>query len=607
MRFLAPDHHEIGFWLRHVRIGVSLSVLTAIVGLAYVAISPAVSGSPVLIGMLVCVVAGSALIPLLPLQRMLSSPRGLLFFYAWSAAIFLFIFSAAMLDGGATSPVLLLSYLPLIYGAIAYPPVGVLGLGVLAIGLVAVAAVFTPAPGGYLLMLSGTLTLVTVMCAVTARNHWEQYATQALLARKLAHLAHHDGLTGCLNHRAFHEALGWEADRARRMHRPLALLAVDLDDFKVVNDLHGHPVGDQVLASIGRTLRDLTRDGDHVGRVGGDEFAILLPDTEPAEALRLAERVRTGVGQHTTPVHITVSIGLSAMPFPARDGEQLLEHADDAVYTAKRAGRDCVRMHGHDRNGGHAVGANTDERLRQRVLDIIGGNLIGAVFQPVVSLIDGSVVGYEALARIEGSHLGPDRWLDMASQVGLREELERLMWEAALKAGAPPDGRTLFLNATPGVIISGGLDEIRDRLPRHVAIEVSERYAIRDYAELTRHLDQWTERGVRVAVDDMGAGHANLHHVLNLAPHYLKLDRSLVAEVHLHPSRRALLESLLSFARRIDSRIIAEGVEGEDEAQALADAGVEYGQGRLFAGPAQPWPGVNWTPPHPAGVWPLAR
>jgi diguanylate cyclase (GGDEF)-like protein len=595
MKTVGISEHELAFWLRHVRIGVTISQATLIVSLVYLYLDSQNPRQTALFALVGVTFAVTTAVAMLPLRRILARGRAAPFFAAWSGTLTLIVLTATLLDGGGQTPLMLLYFMPLVYGATAYPPRGVIALGVLVVGAAVASSLAGAAPPRVTLLLGALLTLVTVMCAVIAENHWRVQRAQAALARRLGHLAQHDGLTGCLNHRAFHALVESEAERAARYDRPLALLMLDLDGFKTVNDLHGHACGDAVLAAVARTLLETVRDSDSVGRVGGDEFAVLLPETQPPEAALLAERLRMGVGAIREPLGITVSVGVSGIPSAARDAAGLLAHADAAVYEAKRAGRDLVAVSGQARAEREPAGI--DENVRERVLEVVDGGRLSAVFQPVVSLADGSVLGYEALSRVDASNLGPAQWLDLAEQVGLGGALEAAMWRAALLAGPPPNGSMLFLNASPSALLSGALDCWRGRLPAETAIEVSEHHAIRDYAVLSRDLAHWVDGGCRVAVDDMGAGHANLAHVLNLAPHYLKLDRSLVAGLHLHPARIALLESLLTFASRMGSRIIAEGVETEEEAAALTAVGVRFAQGHLFARPAPAWPRVDWRPP----------
>lgn len=596
MRVLSANEDDVVFWVRHAHGGVLLSFAAAAGALAYALTTWSEPYRPALVGLLGIALAVTATVPLLPLRRIMSHPRGMLFFYAWSTAICAVLGVAIVLDGGVSSPLALLLFLPLIYGAMAYPPPGVIALGTgVVVGFLAIGATHGSGRPGLVLLGAIALASVTAMCAYTARTHWAAFERQRTLARRLAELAHHDGLTGCLNHRAFHGRLAAEVERAVRHRRPVALLSIDLDDFKVVNDHRGHPAGDEVLRAVGGTLTRIGRISDVVARVGGDEFALLLPETSRDQARLVAERIRQEVREATG--GSTVSIGLAIAPDDAFASAELLERADDAVYQAKHAGRDAVRVYGeHLPETGQRGLTGADLAVYRRLREILDAGAIDSVFQPVVDLVDGTVVGYEALARIRGSQLPPDRWLDLAEQVGLREQLELAMWRAHLSVGPPPAGTRLFLNASPQVLLSGALDASVSDLGQDVTVEVSGGQRVRDYALLTASLGSLLEHGAAVAIDDTHAAHATLLPGPELAPQFLKIDAALVADVQLHPRRLALVEAVQQLAERVGSQVIAEGVEHPDEAVALRAVGIAYAQGRMFAAPGPAWPEVAWSP-----------
>ena len=197
-----------------------------------------------------------------------------------------------------------------------------------------------PTSPDLLLLGATTLAVATGTCAFASYNHVRAYRRTAAYAQRIAVLAERDGLTGCLNHRTFHERLGAEAAVTDRDH-PLALLLIDVDHFKAVNDTHGHPTGDRVLAQVGEVVQRCSRPGDAAGRLGGDEFALLLPSGSQSAALGVAERVRQQVREVAGDRGVTVSVGF-AVTFARADAHNLLAAADRAVYRAKRAGRDQV-------------------------------------------------------------------------------------------------------------------------------------------------------------------------------------------------------------------------------------------------------------------------
>ena len=217
-----------------------------------------------------------------------------------------------------------------------------------------------------------------------------------------------------------------------------------------------------------------------------------------------------------------------------------------------------------------------------------------AVVQPIVRPSDMVVVGYEALARMPGDpRRPPDWWLDVAEELGLRKRLELACLAAAVRLGAPPEGRMLFVNASPSTIADPALLELRSEFPDGLVIEITEQEAVEDYGSLRDRLAGFLQRGVRLAIDDAGAGYSSLRHVVELSPDYLKLDRELVSGIDQDPTRRALMRAVVAFAREVGTSVIAEGVETRGELDVLRDAEVHLVQGYLLARPGADWPDVQ--------------
>jgi EAL domain-containing protein (putative c-di-GMP-specific phosphodiesterase class I)/putative methionine-R-sulfoxide reductase with GAF domain len=239
-----------------------------------------------------------------------------------------------------------------------------------------------------------------------------------------------------------------------------------------------------------------------------------------------------------------------------------------------------------------------DPELRAAVEHLCEPGIVTAVVQPVVRPADMVVVGYEALARmtIEPTR-PPDWWLDVASKLGLRQRLERACLLAAAQLGPPPGGRVLFVNASPSTIADPTVLALRAKLPERLVIELTEQEAVEDYDQLRDQLAGWLGSGVRVAVDDAGAGYSSLRHVVELSPDYLKLDRELVRGIDHDPNRRALMRAVVAFAREVGTSVIAEGVETRGELEVLRGAEVHLVQGYLLARPGAPWPTISRTGP----------
>ncbi|TQN43378.1 diguanylate cyclase (GGDEF)-like protein [Blastococcus colisei] len=340
MRALAQDEERVAFWRRHTVSGVVLCVvLPAIVALR-TWVAPAPPNGTVVLLLCAAIAVPAPLLLLAPVERLVRHPRGRLFFDAWEAVGIALVLLFCLLDGGVRSPYTLFLFVLLAHAALAYPPVGVALAGSFVVtGYLAVGLVAGGIPAHDLTLVTLALMVTTAVCAFASANHVRVYERTAAYAREIAALAERDGLTGTLNHRAFHERMQLEARRATSDH-PVSLLIVDVDEFKTVNDTYGHPAGDGVLVLVGGVLTGLTRPGDSAGRLGGDEFALLLPGTGSQQAAAVAERLREQVRTAASAYGATVSVGLAAVTSP--DATALHAAADAATYRAKRSGRNRV-------------------------------------------------------------------------------------------------------------------------------------------------------------------------------------------------------------------------------------------------------------------------
>jgi diguanylate cyclase (GGDEF)-like protein len=416
------------------------------------------------------------------------------------------------------------------------------------------------------------------------------YAAQAAIALSNARLverlerqASEDPLTGLANQRTFHLACGQELSRSARDGRPISIVALDLDHFKAINDAHGHPYGDEVLRRAARALVDVVRPHDTVARLGGEEFALLLPDTDAEEARAVAERARAAVGSVVVPGRpLTASAGVASHAGAHAALERLLAHADRALYRAKVAGRDRTVVHDQ------AAATGRPEPPLSALLDT--GAIVPA-FQPIVVLATGELIGWEALARF------PDRAdrsvadvFAEAHRLGMGSRLEVAAMRAALGTPGLPEGAKLGLNVSLTTLET---DEAWLALPAdlsRVVIEITEHDFMGDEAALDLAVARLRERGARIALDDAGAGYAGLGQLLRLRPDVVKLDRSLVTGVSADSTRSALIAALVGFADEVGMSVCAEGIEEPADLEALIDLGVASGQGYLLARPAPDWP-----------------
>lgn len=323
------------FWLSHVRAGVILTELACTLVLVYVLAEPGLEHRRTLLVLLGLVMASTGAILLLPLREVVAHPRASWFFYSWSAAAASLATAGALLSGGARSPLISLYFIMLVYAATAYPPQALARVAFLVVGLYLALALRDATDLGSSALVAGSLALTAWMSSIASRNQWHQLQEQTALARV-------DGLTGCLNHRAFREVLDAEVERAHRLGHPLSVLLIDLDEFKQVNDEEGHLAGDARLRRTGVLLRNAVRRIDSVGRIGGDEFAVLLIESDLAQAMHVGERVCEGARAVAGDARSSVSVGVALLS-DDDTATTFLREADAALYDAKRAGRDQVR------------------------------------------------------------------------------------------------------------------------------------------------------------------------------------------------------------------------------------------------------------------------
>jgi diguanylate cyclase (GGDEF)-like protein len=404
---------------------------------------------------------------------------------------------------------------------------------------------------------------------------------------ELEGLARTDPLTGLANHRGFHQELIRQLDRARHTDERLALVMIDLDNFKAVNDAYGHPYGDEVLKSIGKSLRIALGGDGTAARVGGEEFALIVPGRSAEDAYGTAERARDAVGSVSArDMDISCSAGVAAYPDDAEDASGLCQLAEGALHWAKRRGKGRTRRF----DPGHVPLGWTRRRASEVTALLESERPITPVFQPVMDLASGHLVGYEALARFTSSpKRSPAAWFAQAHGCGLGPELEATALRAALEPGGRPLGTYLALNVSPSALTSSPVVRALPRELEGIVIEITEHEFVSDDDDLAHALSELRERGALIALDDAGAGYAGLTQVMRVRPDIVKLDRNLTKAIHSDPARMVLVESFVRFARRTGATVCAEGIESLDDLAVLSDLDVQWGQGFALARPAEPW------------------
>jgi len=422
----------------------------------------------------------------------------------------------------------------------------------------------------------------------------ERFATMAALAYdsarqrdRLREEVRTDALTGLLNHRGCQERL--RAAVAEADGAPVSVVVLDLDHFKRINDTHGHAEGDRALAAAAARLRSVVRDSDAVGRLGGEEFVLVLPGADVDVARAAAERARAAVAEvQIGGLALASSAGVACHPGDAADAAGLLGCADAALYAAKDTGRGRTCRYRPSLARRPSAG---EEREEIEALLRGGAAALTAVFQPVLELATGRVSGYEALARMRTEPpRPPDEWFAQAHRVGLGAELEAAALRKALSAPGRPAGTFLALNVSPRALTSPLVLAALPEDLSSIVVELTEHELFGAEEPLAARLAELRTRGARVALDDAGSGYAGLQQLIAVAPDILKLDRALVEGAHAEPSKLALLEAMISFASSTGAAVCGEGVEDLADLRALADLDATYAQGYALARPGTGWP-----------------
>lgn len=435
---------------------------------------------------------------------------------------------------------------------------------------------------------------------------------QKAAEEKITYLAYHDKLTGLPNRVMFEELLGIALARARRHDSAVAVLSVDLDNFKLVNDSLGHEVGDQILGHLAERLGEATRETDLVARQGGDEFLLLLADLERDKespvpesadgALLVAESIASRVHESLREpfniadreIYLTASIGIALFPMHGEDATSILKSADTAMFKSKSAGP-----------GGYVVFATDDAdaltklSLTTRLRKAVEGQTWVLHYQPIIDLAEGEMVGVEALLRWQdpnGGLIPPGDFIPLAEEMGLIEVIGD--WVVEEMARQDQEWRAEGLELELGFNLSPRqlwrpdvTQKIMRRLeaagvdPRNVVVEITESTAMADPDRTQHILWELHSRGLQIAIDDFGTGYSSLSRLKHLPVDILKIDRMFVREVDQDPQAGSMVQAIVQLARSLEMVPLAEGIETESEWKFLTRHGCTRGQGFHFSRP----------------------
>ena len=418
---------------------------------------------------------------------------------------------------------------------------------------------------------------------------------------RLRKLANFDTLTGLANRWYVQERLGIALTKARRMRHELALLFIDLDRFKQVNDSLGHAGGDMLLTTVANRLQEAVRESDLAGRWGGDEFVVLLePIRSSQDAARVAEKLMQAVSAPLTidGVEVTVSCSIGVCMFPEDGGTagELLEHSDAAMYAAKAAGRNAVRFYRHDMNDQARNRLELEQALR---MAMTRGELWLA-FQPRVRIGGGAVASVEALLRWNSPRFGvvpPGVFIPIAEESGLIVDIGNWVLEHALQqlrawADTGLGHLTVSINISPRQLTRDDfVRTLGEALARHgvpgsaLEIEVTEGCFLDNAEWVIEVLSGARALGVGVAVDDFGTGYSSLAYLKELPITTLKIDRSFITDIGVDRRGEAIVDTIMALGRNLGIQVVAEGVESERQLEYLRVRGCDEVQGFLFYKP----------------------
>jgi len=438
----------------------------------------------------------------------------------------------------------------------------------------------------------GNVSAQLVMRDITERKKAEE---------RLNHLANYDPLTGLPNRALFRDRIGHALARAKRQELLMAVMLIDLDHFKEINDTLGHSKGDQVLQALTGVLRSCIRDTDTLARLAGDEFSIIVEHVRHVDdAVVVADKIISALSKPLVidgqEIFVTVSIGIAMFPFSADSIEQLVQAADIALYRVKDQGRNGYEFYSPEMNADAAERLQIENLLRRA----IERDEFSVQYQPKIAVHGGRVTGVEALLRWRSAELGfvpPDRFIPLAEKTGLIVPIgEWILRKACAQA------RAWQVQGLPPIVVSVNLSARQFRQPKladmvasvlretglqaqYLELEITESLMMteKDHAIVT--VDELHALGVQISVDDFGTGYSNLAYLKRFPVQKLKVDKSFVQDATSDAEDSKIVAAVVALAKSMDLAVVAEGVETAEQLQLLAHLGCDEYQGYFFSEP----------------------
>lgn len=446
------------------------------------------------------------------------------------------------------------------------------------------------------------VTLITVIydSHLQSRDRHHSLNLEEINAR-LQHQATHDALTGLPNRTFFNGRLNQEISRAERGQRSFAILCIDLDRFKVINDTLGHAAGDQLLVQVSRRLTAAVRVEDVVARTGGDEFLMLICDVEAragaaAVAAKIGAELDRAFEVQSLPIHTSASIGISLYPADGLAVDELVAHADEAMYFAKQSGRNTF----HFFNAGMSVFSQKRLDMENDLRDALPSRQLELHYQPKMDVCNGRITSVEALLRWrhpKSGFVSPAEFIPLAEESGLMFSIDEwVLREGCRQAREWQDAGLPFLRVAVNVSPvnfrqSRFLNVVRTALadfsldPRYLEVELTETTVMGDAEGAVTILEELSRMGVLVSIDDFGTGYSSMSYLRKLPLDKLKIDRSFVSDLTTSADATSIVRAIILLAHSLRLKVVAEGVETAEQLEQLRDLGCDQYQG-FYRSPA---------------------